>query len=66
MSVNLLDPLDPDAVVCDVEIVEYIGWVILSEDFVDIQEALEDAGFSCAQEHTVAGKWKKTVIHDQY
>lgn len=66
VSVNLLDPLDPDAVVCDVQIVQYVGRVVLSEDFVNIQQAFEDAGFPCAQEHTMAGKWKKSVIRAQY
>lgn len=64
--VNLLDPLDPDAVVCNVQIVQYVGWVVLSEDFVNIQQAFEDADFPCAQKHTVAGKWKKSVIRAQY
>ena len=43
--VNLLDPLDPDAVVCDVEVVQYVGRFILPEDCVNIQQALQDAGF---------------------
>jgi len=60
--VYLLDPLDPDAVVCDVQIVQYVSRVVLSEDFVDIQQALEDAGFPWAQENSVAGKWKNCVI----
>lgn len=50
--VDLLDPLDPDAVVCDVQIVQYVGRVVLSEDFVNIQQAFEDAGFPCARQHT--------------
>lgn len=49
--VDLLDPLDPDAVVCDVQIVQYVGRVVLSEDFVNIQQAFEDAGFPCARQH---------------
>lgn len=64
--VNLLDPLDPDAVVCDVQIVQYVGRVVLSEDFVNIQQAFEDTGFPWAQEHTVAGKWKNSVIRAQH
>ena len=58
---NLLDPLDPDAVVCDVQIVQYVGRLVLSEDFVDIQQAFEDTSSPWAQEHTVAGKWKNSV-----
>lgn len=42
--VNLLDLLDPDTVVGDVQIVEYVGRVILSEDLVNIKQAFEDAG----------------------
>lgn len=64
--VNLLDFLDPDAVVCDVQIVQYVSRVVLSEDFVNIQQAFEDTGFPWAQEHTVAGKWKNSVIRAQY
>ncbi len=64
--VNSLDSLDPDAVVCDVQIVQYVGRVILSEDFVNIQQAFEDTGFPWAQQHTVASKWKNSVIHAQY
>lgn len=64
--VNLLDPLDPDAVVCDVQIVQYVGRIVLSEHFVNIQQAFEDTGFPWAQEHTVAGKWKNSVIRTQY
>lgn len=41
---NLLDLLDPDTVVGDVQIVEYVGRVILSEDLVNIKQAFEDAG----------------------
>ena len=63
---NLLDPLDPDAVVCDVQIVQYVGRVVLSEDSVDIQQAFEDTGFPWAQQHTEAGKWKSSVIRAQY
>lgn len=63
---NLLDPLDPDAVVCDVQIVQYVGWVVLSEHFVNIQQAFEDTGFPWAQEHTMAGKWKNSVIRARY
>lgn len=62
---NLLDPLDPDAVVGDVQIVQYVGRVVLSEDFVNIKQAFQDAGFPWAQKHTVSGKWKHSVIHAQ-
>lgn len=58
---NSLDPLDPDAVVCDVQIIQDVSWVVLSEDFVDVQQAFEDAGFLWAQEHSRAGKWKNSV-----
>lgn len=64
--VNLPDLLDPDAVVCHVQIIQYVGWVVLSEDFVNIQQAFEDTGFPWAQKHTVAGKWKNSVILAQY
>lgn len=33
--VNLLNPLDPNAVVCDVEVIEDVGRLIGSEDLVD-------------------------------
>lgn len=59
---NLLDPLNPDAVVCDEQVVKYVGRVVLSKDFVDIQQASEDTGFPWTQEHSVAGKWKNWVI----
>lgn len=60
--VNLLNPLDPDAVVCDVQVVQYVGWVVLSEDFVNIQQAFEDTGFPW-----VHGRWmEKSVICTLY
>lgn len=62
LSANLLDPLDPDAVIGDVQIIQYVGRVVLSEDFVNIQQAFEDTGFPWAQEHTVTGEWKNSVI----
>lgn len=55
LDVNLLDPLDPDAVVGDVEIVEDVGRLVLSEDLVDVKQAFEDAGFPWAWEDTGAG-----------
>lgn len=58
---NLLDPLDPDAVVCDVQIVQYVGRVVLSEDFVNIQQAFEDTGFPWAQ-NTLQQANGKTVL----
>lgn len=62
-----LDPLDPDAVVGDVQIVQYVGRLVLSEHFVNIQQAFEDTGFPWAQQtHTVAGKWKNSVIRARY
>lgn len=65
-SGDLLDSLDPDAVVCDVEIVQYVGRVVLSEDFVNIQQAFEDAGFPWAWQRGGAGKWKNGVIRAHY
>ena len=64
--VNSLDPLDPDAVVCDVQIIQDVGRVVFSEDFVNIQQAFEDTGFPWAREHTMAGKWKNSVICIQH
>lgn len=60
---DLPDPLDPDAVICDVQVVQYVGWVVLSEDFVNIQQAFEDTGFPLAREHS----WQangKTVLFE--
>lgn len=51
---NSLDPLNPDAVVGDVQIIQYVGRLVLSEDFVNIQQAFEDTGFSWVQ--VTAGK----------
>lgn len=50
--VNLLNPLDPDAVVADVEIVQDVRGLVLPEDLVDVQQALQDAGLPWAEEHT--------------
>ena len=36
---DLLDFLDPNAIVCDVKVIEYVGGIVLSEDLVDIQQA---------------------------
>lgn len=44
---NILDPLDPDAVVCDVEVIEDIGWIVLPEDLMDGQQTLQDTGLPC-------------------
>lgn len=49
---NLLHPLDPDAVVADVEVVQYVRGLVLPEDLVNVQQALEDAGLPWAEEHT--------------
>lgn len=49
---NLLNPLDPDAVVADVQIVQDVRRLVLPEDLVNVQQALEDAGLPWAQEHT--------------
>lgn len=49
---NLLHPLDPDAVVADVEVVEYVRRLVLPEDSVNVQQALQDAGLPWAEEHT--------------
>lgn len=51
---DLLDFLDPDAVVGDVKVIEDVGGVILSEDLVDIQKALQDTGLA----------WKKCTETD--
>ena len=48
---DLLDPLDPSAVVCEVQIVQDVGRVVLSEHFVNIQQAFEDTGFPWAKEN---------------
>lgn len=64
--VNLLDPLDPDAVVCDVQVVQYVGRIVLSEDFVNIHQTFEDTGFPWAQKHTVSGEWKNSDVRSQY
>lgn len=53
---DLLDLLDPNAVVCDVEVVEYVGRFILPEDFVNIQKALEDTGFPWTRQHGIQMK----------
>lgn len=55
---DLLDFLDPDAVVGDVKVVEDVGGVILSEDLVDIQQALQDTGLAW-KKRTGGGKEKK-------
>lgn len=57
LSENILDSLDfldPDAVVGDVKVIEDVGRVILSEDLVDIQQALQDTGLA----------WKKCTEND--
>lgn len=41
---NVLHPLDPDAVVADVEVVQDVCRLVLPEDSVDVQQALQDAG----------------------
>lgn len=48
----LLDPLDPDAVVGDVQVVEDVGGLVLPEDSVDLQQAPEDAGLPWTQQNT--------------
>lgn len=48
---GLLDPLDPDAVVADVQVVEDVGRLVLPEDSVNLQQASEDAGLPWAQQH---------------
>lgn len=50
-TANLLDPLDPDAVVADVQVVEDVGRLVLPEDSVNLQQASEDAGLPWAQQH---------------
>lgn len=49
-GLNILDPLDPDAVVCDVEVIEDIGRIVLPEDLMDGQQTLQDAGLACDKE----------------
>ena len=43
---NLLDFLNPHAVVCDVKVIEDVSGVVLSEDLVDIQQAFQDTGLA--------------------
>lgn len=50
-TANLPDPLDPDAVVADVQVVEDVGRLVLPEDSVNLQQASEDAGLPWAQQH---------------
>lgn len=50
-TANLLDPLDPDAVIADVQVVEDVGWLVLPEDSVNLQQASEDAGLPWAHQH---------------
>lgn len=57
--VDLLDSLDPDAVVCDVQIVQYVCRLVLSEDFMNIQQAFEDAGFPWARQHSGGRQMEK-------
>lgn len=49
MKLDLLGPLDPGAVVRDVQIVQDVGRVVLSEHFVNIQQAFKDTGFPWAK-----------------
>ena len=41
-TLHLLYSLDPNAIVRDVKVIEDVGGVVLSEDLVDIQQALQD------------------------
>lgn len=49
-TANLLDPLDPDAVIADVQVVEDVGWLVLPEHSVNLQQASEDAGLPWAHQ----------------
>lgn len=60
---NSLDPLDPDAVVCDVQVVQDVGRLVLAEDFVDFQHAFEDAGLPWTR-GAKRGKSGVTSAHD--
>lgn len=59
LRADLLDPLDPDAVVGDVQVVQDVGRVVLPEHSVDIQQAPEDAGLPWAEERAPPGKWNR-------
>jgi hypothetical protein len=60
---NSLDSLDPDAVVCDVQVVEDVGGVVLPEHSVDVQQALQDTSFACTQGQyrTTAPQWTLSI-----
>ena len=63
---NSLDSLDPDAVVCDVQVVEDVGGVVLPEHSVDVQQALQDTSLAWAQDgtgrdRTTAPQWTLSV-----
>lgn len=49
-TANLLDPLDPDAVIADVQVVEDVGRLVLPEHSVNLQQASEDAGLPWARQ----------------
>lgn len=61
MLVDLLNPLDPDAVVADVEVVQDVGRLVLPEDFVNVQQAPEDAGLPWAEEQK-KGSFFRSVL----
>lgn len=50
-TANLLDPLDPYAVIADVQVVEDVGRLVLPEHSVNLQQASEDAGLPWAHQH---------------
>lgn len=48
---NLLNPLDPNAVVGDVEVIEDVSRLIVSEDLMDGQQAFQDKGLTWNEEN---------------
>lgn len=69
---NLLDPLDPDTIVGDVEIIEDIRRIILSEDLMDGQQTFQDTSLPCVKEKTqkhnffyFINKNKKINVHEK-
>ena len=52
---ELRNPLDPNAIVWNVEVGEDVGRIVLSEGLMDGQEAFQDAGFTWNKaNHSVA------------
>lgn len=59
---NLLHPLDPDAVVADVEVIQDVRRLVLPEDSVDVQQALQDAGLPWRRDTPGEGCYFCTVL----